>query len=240
MQAPSQDQEESNGGGGATHGAAAAAEAAAGRELEASASMTADEAAAEIDLQRYMELQERLTQLQGMQVRLGSVSRRSQHREEHCVCRTAGACSMSAPSWQQCRSARGAPTCAAPPPSVRLPQIKAQLFKVQRRVSALEQQLGSMAGLLEESRAAKGKAQEAVSQPCAPPAIMLPFSVLLISRWRRALPACWAHKWVQRSQLRGCPLTGAPWCIVAASCASAVPPPGQGGLVPWEAAAAQR
>ncbi|KAL4440417.1 hypothetical protein ABPG75_003418 [Micractinium tetrahymenae] len=73
--------------------------------MEPSPSLAADEAAAEINLQRYMNLQERLAQLQGM-------------------------------------------------------QIKSQLFKVQRRVSALEQQLDSMAKLLEESRAAMGKARE--------------------------------------------------------------------------------
>lgn len=75
-------------------------------------------------------------------------------------------------SWRSPQMAaapgQGACVCAGPPSNptpTLLVQIKAQLFKVQRRVSALEQQLGSMAALLEESRAAMGKAQEAVSRP---------------------------------------------------------------------------
>ncbi|KAL4431747.1 hypothetical protein ABPG77_002963 [Micractinium sp. CCAP 211/92] len=103
MQAPGRGHEEANSDEGTQE---AAAEAVAGVDLEASPSLVADEEAAEINLQRYSELQERLAQLQGM-------------------------------------------------------QIKTQLFKVQRKVSALEQQLGSMVGLLDESKAAMRKAQEA-------------------------------------------------------------------------------
>lgn len=63
---------------------------------------------------------------------------------------------------QLCSCARSGPTpCAIHPPLLR--QIKTQLFKVQRKVSALEQQLSSMVGLLDESKAAMRKAQEAVS-----------------------------------------------------------------------------
>lgn len=50
----------------------AAAGAPASADLEAAASTSADEAAAQIDLQHYMDLQERLAQLQGMQVWLDS------------------------------------------------------------------------------------------------------------------------------------------------------------------------